>query len=196
VRSRIALALLASVALTAGGLAACGDDDDSADTTAAAAVTTAAPAETTAAPAETTAAPAETTAAAATTAAPSDTTEAAAGTGLELTLADTDLGPVVADAEGKVLYLFMNDSGGTSACEGGCAEAWPPAVTVGAPTAGEGIDADDLGTITRTDGDTQVTFYGHPLYYFASDLAPGDTSGQGVGGVWFAVDAEGNAIEG
>ncbi len=191
-RSRIALSLLASVALAAGGLAACGDDDDTADTTVApAAETTAAPAETTAAPAETTAAPAETTAAAA------DTTASAApaGGGAELAIADTDLGPIVADAEGRVLYLFTNDTGGTSTCEGGCAEAWPPLSTEGDPVAGQGIDAADLGTITRSDGSTQVTYFGHPLYYFASDLAPGDTTGQGVGGVWFAIDADGNAVE-
>lgn len=189
-RSRIALALLASVTLTAGGLAACGDDDDTAATTAApVAETSAAPAETTAAAAETTAAPEATTVEAA------DTTAAApAGGGAEVAIADTDLGPIVADAEGKVLYLFTNDTGGTSACEGGCAEAWPPLTTDGDPVAGEGIDAADLDTITRSDGSTQVTYYGHPLYYFASDLAPGDTTGQGVGGVWFAIDAEGNQI--
>jgi predicted lipoprotein with Yx(FWY)xxD motif len=174
--------LLASLALTAGGLAACGDDDDTADTTVAPA------AETTAAAAETTAAAADTTAAA------TDTTEAAAGTGLELTIAETDLGPVVADAEGKVLYIYTPDTGSESTCVDQCAENWPPAVSVGAPTAGEGIDDADIGTTTRADGDTQVTYYGHPLYYFAADLAPGDTTGQGVGDVWFVIDAEGNQI--
>jgi len=54
---------------------------------------------------------------------------------------------------------------------------------------------DDLGTVTAADGSTQVTFYGHPLYSFAGDAAPGDANGQGLGGVWYVVDAEGNAVK-
>ena len=61
--------------------------------------------------------------------------------------------------------------------------------------AGEGVDATLLGTITRDDGSTQVTYNGWPLYYFQDDAAPGDTNGQGLGGVWFLVSPEGEAIE-
>ena len=61
--------------------------------------------------------------------------------------------------------------------------------------AGEGVDATLLGTITRDDGSTQVTYNGWPLYYFQDDVAPGDTNGQGMEGVWFLVSPEGEAIE-
>ena len=62
------------------------------------------------------------------------------------------------------------------------------------PSGGDGIDGGLIGTTPRDDGGTQVTYNGHPLYRFAPDEAPGDTNGQGVGGVWFAVDATGNAV--
>jgi len=61
--------------------------------------------------------------------------------------------------------------------------------------AGEGVDATLLGTITRDDGSTQVTYNGWPLYYFHEDMAAGDTNGQGVEGVWFLVSPEGEAVE-
>ena len=107
-------------------------------------------------------------------------------------LVDSDLGKILADSDGKVLYLFTKDSGTTSACAGDCASAWPPLHGPSEP--GDGLDDDDFSTITGTDGEPQTTFYGHPLYYFAGDSAPGDVNGQGVGGVWWAVDAEGNAV--
>jgi predicted lipoprotein with Yx(FWY)xxD motif len=66
--------------------------------------------------------------------------------------------------------------------------------TVGAPAAGEGATAGLLGTITRQDGSTQVTYGGKPLYYFANDEKPGDTKGQNVGGNWFVLSAAGEAI--
>lgn len=102
-------------------------------------------------------------------------------------------GDILTDAEGNTLYVFTNDTGTTSTCEGGCAEAWPPVTVTGTPT-GEGIDAGDLGTTTRPDGSTQLTFHGHPVYLYAADSKPGDTTGQGVGGIWFVVDKDGNAV--
>ena len=93
------------------------------------------------------------------------------------------------------LYLFTNDSEGTSNCEGGCAASWPPLLTDGEPEAGDGVDATLLGTTERTDGTTQVTYNGLPLYFFASDQSAGDTSGQGVGDVWYVVSPEGEAVE-
>jgi len=116
-----------------------------------------------------------------------------AGTHL-VNLGETDLGEVLVDSEGMTLYLFTQDSGGTSACGDGCVDAWPPLLADGAPSGGEGVDASLLGTIERDDGSMQVTYNGHPLYTYAADSAPGDTTGQGVGDVWFAVDAAGEAV--
>jgi predicted lipoprotein with Yx(FWY)xxD motif len=85
------------------------------------------------------------------------------------------------DGRGFSLYLFANDTAGsgTSACSGGCLTAWPPLTAAGEPTAGEGVNG-ELGTITRDDGTTQVTYDGLPLYFFASDTAPGDTNGASI----------------
>jgi predicted lipoprotein with Yx(FWY)xxD motif len=106
---------------------------------------------------------------------------------------ETDLGEVLVDADGMTLYLFTQDSGGTSACTEGCAEAWPPLLADGAPSGGDGIDASLLGTIERADGGMQVTYDGHPLYHYAADQEAGSTLGQGVGDVWFAVTPTGEA---
>lgn len=106
----------------------------------------------------------------------------------------SDLGEIVTDSEGRTLYVFMNDTSSESTCYEGCEPNWPPLTVEGAPSA-EGIDASLLGTSERTDGSTQVTLNGHPLYYFAADSAPGDTNGQGVAGIWFVVSPEGEAIQ-
>ena len=110
-----------------------------------------------------------------------------------------DFGPILVNGEGFSLYVFMSDTqdSGTSTCTGECAVEWPPLVSDGDPVAGEGVDAALLGTITRDDGTTQVTYNGWPLYLFADDTAPGDTNGQGVddGGLWFLVSPAGEAIE-
>ena len=105
------------------------------------------------------------------------------------------LGEFLVDADGMTLYLFTNDSEGTSNCYDGCAASWPPLLTDGEPEAGDGVDTSLLGTTERTDGTTQVTYNGLPLYFFASDQSAGDTSGQGVGGVWYVVSPGGEAVE-
>lgn len=122
--------------------------------------------------------------------------EDATGGGAEVAVAETDLGEVVVDADGMTLYVFDNDQGTTSTCEGGCAEQWPPLETEGEPTAGDGVDAALLGTTDRSDGTTQVTYDGRPLYTYAPDGAAGDTTGQGVGGVWWVVAPDGEPIRG
>lgn len=104
-------------------------------------------------------------------------------------------GEILADEDGNTLYLFTNDSEGVSACTEGCAENWPPLVTDGDPVAGPGVESDLLSTFERDDGTTQVMANGHPLYLYSQDSAPGDTNGQGVGGVWFLVSPEGEQIE-
>ncbi|HZT14474.1 MAG TPA: hypothetical protein VFA19_00875 [Gaiellaceae bacterium] len=106
----------------------------------------------------------------------------------------TSLGSVLVDATGRTLYLFTPDSGGTSTCYGQCATTWPPLTVTGTPVAGTGVDASLLGTTTRTDGSVQVTYAGHPLYSFAKDSAPGQTNGEGFGGVWFAVSPSGAKV--
>jgi len=112
-----------------------------------------------------------------------------------------DFGPILVDGGGMSLYVFMADTqdSGTSACtDAECTAEWPPLVTDGDPVAGEGVDETLLGTITRDDGSTQVTYNGWPLYLFAGDAAPGDTNGQGLdefGGLWFLVSPAGEAIE-
>jgi predicted lipoprotein with Yx(FWY)xxD motif len=179
-----------SLALLAAGLlviAACGTDGEegTSDTTVAgtdAPTTTAAAATTTAAAEETT-----------TSAAAEATTTAAAGAEGVHT-ADTDLGSILVDGEGFTLYIFTNDTEGTSNCNEGCIENWP--AVPGDTTIGGDLDAAMFSTVTRADGSEQLAVNGLPLYRFAPDEAPGDVNGQGVGGVWFVVGADGNMIEG
>jgi predicted lipoprotein with Yx(FWY)xxD motif len=104
---------------------------------------------------------------------------------------NSTLGSFLVDSKGMTLYLFTTDTPKTSTCYGGCATAWPPLLTTGAPLAGTGVNATLLGTTTRTDGTTQVTYNGWPLYYFASDKAAGDTKGEGIQNVWYVVTPEG-----
>ncbi len=105
------------------------------------------------------------------------------------------LGSFLVDDKGMTLYLFTKDTPNTSNCYGKCAAAWPPLLTNGKTVASSGVDASKLGTTTRTDGSTQVTYNGWPLYYFAKDKAPGDVNGQDVGSVWFVVSPSGDKIE-
>jgi predicted lipoprotein with Yx(FWY)xxD motif len=123
------------------------------------------------------------------------TTTAAASGGAQVKTADAGLGTILVDADGKTLYRFDNDSGSTSSCEDACASTWPALTTEGDPTAGDGVDAGLLGTTDRSDGSKQVTYDGHPLYTYAADSAAGDTKGQGVGGIWWVVGADGQEIK-
>ena len=110
-----------------------------------------------------------------------------------------DPGTFLVDATGRTLYLWVADKGSTSTCSGGCAQAWPPLTTTGKPHAGAGAKASLLGTTKRSDGTLEVTYAGHPLYYFAGDSQPGQTSGQGSNGFgaeWWVVAPDGKAITG
>lgn len=112
-------------------------------------------------------------------------------------VADSGLGKILVDSQGRTLYLFQKDSGTTSACTGACASAWPPLRASGEPTVGSGANASLVATTTRSDGNPQVTYNGHPLYRYVGDKNPGDTSGQGLtafGGGWFALTAAGNQV--
>jgi predicted lipoprotein with Yx(FWY)xxD motif len=101
------------------------------------------------------------------------------------------LGSFLVDSKGMTLYLFTKDTPNTSACYGGCASYWPPLLTSGAPVAGSGVTASMLGVTKRTDGSMQVTYNGWPLYYYVSDKAAGDTTGENVQSVWFVITPAG-----
>jgi len=106
-------------------------------------------------------------------------------------------GSYLTNSAGRAIYLFMADSTGKSTCDGACASAWPPVLASGQPTASGGVQASDLGTIIRSDGTKQVTYDGHPLYYFVGDTGPGTDKGQGVDGFgakWWLVAPSGSSI--
>ena len=88
-------------------------------------------------------------------------------------------GTFLTDGSGRAVYLWVKDGMNKSTCSGACAGAWPPVTAKGQVTASGGAKAADLGTITRSDGGKQVTYDGHPLYFFAGDSGPGQTNGQG-----------------
>lgn len=120
-----------------------------------------------------------------------------AATGTTIAVATSRLGQMLVDGNGMTVYLFVADTGTTSTCYASCATIWPPVLTTGAPQAGAGATATQLGTTTRTDGKLEVTYAGHPLYYFVQDKAAGDTTGQGIngfGGPWWVVSPSGAAI--
>ena len=103
---------------------------------------------------------------------------------------DAALGEYLVDEEGMTLYLFTNDTPGVSNCEGQCLVNWPPLlVEEGTKVEIDGMDEEGvLGTITRSDGTMQVTYKDMPLYYWVNDTEPGQTTGHGVGDVWFVVE--------
>jgi predicted lipoprotein with Yx(FWY)xxD motif len=121
----------------------------------------------------------------------------AATRGATVKIAGSSLGRILVDSKGITLYDFVKDKGTTSACYGACAALWPPLLTTGKPVAGPGVRASLLGTTRRKDGKLEVTYGGHPLYYFVTDRKPGQTTGQGVnqfGGPWWVLSAAGKEI--
>ena len=103
----------------------------------------------------------------------------------------------LADQTGRSLYLFLADTSGTSTCDDACAAQWPPLTTLGAVTAGSGVDATKLKTSDRQDGTKQATYNNHPLYFFSGDTGPIQTNGQGVnafGALWWLVNPNGDPI--
>src|SRR5262249_57250948 len=107
------------------------------------------------------------------------------------------LGRVLVDSRGKTLYLWAHDKTSKSTCYGDCASYWPPLITTGRPRAFAGANSTLLGTTRRTDGRLQVTYAGHPLYYFVQDARAGQTKGEGLtgfGGRWDPGSACGSAV--
>ena len=106
-------------------------------------------------------------------------------------------GSFLTNGSGRAVYLWAADSMNKSTCSGACAGLWPAVTTTGKVTAADGANTADLGTITRSDGSKQVTYGGHPLYYFAGDSGPAQTSGQGsddFGAKWWLVAPAGTEI--
>jgi predicted lipoprotein with Yx(FWY)xxD motif len=120
-----------------------------------------------------------------------------AGAGL-VTVGHTGLGSVLTDGKGLTLYLFEKDQGAASRCSGACAQAWPPLTTTGSPAVRGAAKASLLSTFKRADGTRQVAYDGHPLYRFAADTKPGQTSGEGstaFGAGWDVLRASGQKVE-
>lgn len=159
--------LLSGLAIAALALAACGDDSDDTEAEAADDVTEDAP---------------------------DDTPGEPEPAGETVQTVSSDLGEILADDEGFILYGFTQDSDGVSSCEDDCAETWPP-LTVDGEDVPEDLDTSVFSTSERTDGSFQLVAGDWPLYRFQGDSEPGDTNGQGVGDVWFVVSPEGELIE-
>ncbi|MQA75452.1 MAG: hypothetical protein GEU88_14105 [Solirubrobacterales bacterium] len=166
-------------------LAACGDEEDE-PTAQAGSATTSAGADTST--------PADPGSGGAGSSGASEGTDA---TGTELVAAESQYGSILFDSEQQAIYLFDKETSESSQCYGACAEAWPPVLTDGGPRAGAGLDPKRLGTTQRDDGSTQVTYDGHPLYYYVDD-PPGEVLCHNVnefGGLWLVVEPSGDAVQ-
>jgi predicted lipoprotein with Yx(FWY)xxD motif len=109
----------------------------------------------------------------------------------------TRYGRILVDGRGRALYLFTRERGSTSRCYSACAKAWPVFHARGRVRAGAGADSGLLGTTRRRGGGRQVTYAGHPLYYYVTDRSPGQVTCQNVteyGGTWLVVAPSGRAI--
>ena len=102
---------------------------------------------------------------------------------------NSKLGTYLLGYTGMTLYTYAKDDVGTSTCYSDCAQTWPPYIVSPSDRYNleYGVNASDVGTITRADGTLQVTYNGHPLYFYTGDAASGDFNGQGVGGVWYVI---------
>jgi predicted lipoprotein with Yx(FWY)xxD motif len=120
---------------------------------------------------------------------------ATAHRGTRIKVVSSDYGTVIADGKGEAFYLFDAEETERPECYAACAKAWPPVLTKGNPRAGTGAKASMLGTTTRRNGKLQVTYAGHPLYYYVAD-SPGTILCHDVpefGGTWLVVQPNGQA---
>jgi predicted lipoprotein with Yx(FWY)xxD motif len=116
---------------------------------------------------------------------------------ISLALADSRYGRIIVDGSGRALYLFDADHGPVSTCYNACASAWPPFLLTESPTVGSELAPALASTTTRKDGFQQVTYNGHPLYYYVGDRSPGEVRCQAAvefGGGWYVIDGLGNRI--
>lgn len=103
----------------------------------------------------------------------------------------------LSDGAGRTVYQWTADTGPASTCTGACASAWPPVPASSTPSAASGLTASDLGAVKRADGTSQLSYAGHPLYYFSGDKAAGDAKGQGsdaFGSKWWELDGSGQPV--
>jgi predicted lipoprotein with Yx(FWY)xxD motif len=132
--------------------------------------------------------------------APAAAASTSTGTATSSVVLDTKSGTpgtYLTDGSGKSLYEFASDTATKSTCTGACVTAWPPLTSSSAASAGSGVNAGDIGTLTRSDGAMQVTYKGHPLYYFSGDSSAGQTNGQGssaFGAKWWLLTPAGAPI--
>jgi predicted lipoprotein with Yx(FWY)xxD motif len=120
-----------------------------------------------------------------------------AGAGTEIKSADSQYGSVLFGGADRAIYLFDKEKSSRPACYGTCAAAWPPVLTKGDPLAVDGADSKLVGMTARRDGSTQVTYNGHPLYYYVNDPAGkvGCHDVEEFGGLWLAVEPGGEAVQ-
>jgi predicted lipoprotein with Yx(FWY)xxD motif len=134
-----------------------------------------------------------------TSSAPSSGSSSSSAGAVVNTANNSDLGQtILVGANGQTLYNFEKDEPDESYCNGDCTKAWPPLTTTGAPRASGDVDQSKLGTLKRDDGTTQVTYDGHPLYYYAEDENPGEAKGNGsdeFGAEWYALQPNGKNAE-
>ena len=175
-RKKLIPVALASLFVVAAGCSRGGNDGDE--------ITAGAPA------------PAQAAAAGPTTAAPTPSAESPPGVATGAKLGESDLGQLLASPDGLTLYGFTNDAKARSSCYGTCAELWPPVIVDENWTVDPGLDAGIFATTVRKDGSLQLVAGKWPLYTYDGDAAPGDVTGQGSGGVWFAVGVDGKLING
>lgn len=126
----------------------------------------------------------------------SDTTttvDTTGGAAAPVTTASTDLGEILVDADGFSLYGFTDDADGTPTCTDACAETWPP-LFVDSEELPDGLDPSVFSVVEHPSGSFQLKAGDWPLYRYTPDTEPGDTTGQGVGGVWYVVDPQGELI--
>ena len=172
--------ILGVTGIVALAIAGCGGGGSTSSSSAASATTASAPA-------------------AATTTATTAASGATAGIAT-VSVAKSSLGSIlVAGPKQRTVYLFAADKGPMSMCSGACAEVWPPVITTASPKAAGGANTADLGTITRSDGTKQVTYKGHPLYYYVGDgTSGGETSGQAIssfGAPWYVLTPSGSEVK-
>jgi predicted lipoprotein with Yx(FWY)xxD motif len=118
-----------------------------------------------------------------------------AAKGTRVKVVSSDYGRVIADGKGEAFYLFDKENSKKPRCYGACASVWPPVLTKGKPVAGSGGKQSLLGTTKRANGKLQVTYAGHPLYYYVDD-SPGTILCHDVvefGGLWLVVKPNGRA---
>jgi len=114
--------------------------------------------------------------------------------GTVITSGDSAFGTMLFDEGNQAIYIWEVERSATPQCYGDCARAWPPVLTDGEPVAAGQVQAGLLGTSPRDDGTTQVTYNGHPLYYYV-DEGPGEVRCHNVathGGLWWVIQPDGN----